>query len=558
MPRELPYYVKNNELMIINRFFWWITLFLFLLIVAFSLNLPMVVNAAKYAQVSREIIESGDWINLTIAGDAYDQKPPLLFWIGALFFQTFGVSTVVWKIAVFLVSLIGIYSTYQLGKLLYDELTGKFAALFWSVSLGYLYFHNDIHTDTLLADTVIFSIWQLAAWFKSKKPLHFYLGMIGIGLSMLTKGPVGLVIPAFAIGVHLILHRQWREIFHTRWITGGLIVFILIIPALAGLFNQFGPTGIKFYFWTNNMGRITGSYSGENTDPFYYIHTSLYMLAPFTIFALAGLGKSIHKVIASWGKFTSHDEFYTLGGILPYLLILSTAKAKNPHYMIAVIPLFMILAAAFAVKLASSKASSKARKTVSTLNILISCILWAVTLLFCLWLFPEKRILFWAGFMVIAGLLYYFGRNYRGISRQIAVLTLSIMVFMFSLNTSIYPHMMKYHSPIYAVSDFNAKSAKGEEIHCYLTSSRYWEIFFYASNPGKYYVTEKELPRLLNEKKDWVFTDKKGKDQILSKMPDTVIAGEYDHSSLSRITLPFLIPSTRAGKLQKHYLLHLP
>ncbi len=253
--------------MIINRTFWWVTLVLLVVVVAFSLDLPMVVNAAKYAQVSREMLQSGDWINLTIAGDAYDQKPPLLFWIGALFFKFFGVSTPVWKIAVLLVSLGGIYSTYRLGKLLYDETTGRLSALFWTINLGYLYFHNDIHTDTLLADTVVFSIWQLATFFKEKKPVHFYLGMAGVGLSMLAKGPVGLVIPAFATGIHLLMHRRWKEFFHPRWLAGALLVAVLITPALIGLFNQFGPEGLKFYFWTNNMGRITRFLRREKLRP---------------------------------------------------------------------------------------------------------------------------------------------------------------------------------------------------------------------------------------------------------------------------------------------------
>lgn len=79
--------------MIINRTFWLITILLLLVVTGLSLDLPMVVNAAKYAQVSREILDNGDWINLTIAGDPYDQKPPLMFWIGALFFSILGVST---------------------------------------------------------------------------------------------------------------------------------------------------------------------------------------------------------------------------------------------------------------------------------------------------------------------------------------------------------------------------------------------------------------------------------------------------------------------------------
>ncbi|MGB4540631.1 MAG: glycosyltransferase family 39 protein, partial [Prolixibacteraceae bacterium] len=227
--------------MIINRTFWLITILLLLVVTGLSLDLPMVVNAAKYAQVSREILDNGDWINLTIAGDPYDQKPPLMFWIGALFFSILGVSTPVWKLSLLLVSGVGIYSTYRLGKLLYDETTGRLAALFWATSLGFLYFHNDIHIDTLLADTITFSIWQLAAFFKSKKPAHFYLGMAGAGLSMLAKGPVGLAIPAFSTGFHLIMHKKWKEILHPRWIAGTLIIAILIIPALVGLLNQFGP-----------------------------------------------------------------------------------------------------------------------------------------------------------------------------------------------------------------------------------------------------------------------------------------------------------------------------
>ena len=47
-----------------------------LLIILSALPVPLVINAAKYAEVGREILMNKDWINLTIGGDAYDQKPP--------------------------------------------------------------------------------------------------------------------------------------------------------------------------------------------------------------------------------------------------------------------------------------------------------------------------------------------------------------------------------------------------------------------------------------------------------------------------------------------------
>ncbi len=237
-----------------------LALLVYVLATVSGLFVPLIVNAAKYAQISREILESGDWINLHIAGDAYDQKPPLLFWLGAVAYKLFGISAIAYKLSVILVSFTSIFATFKLGEILYGKKTGWLAALFLATTLGFLHFHNDIHTDTLLADFVILATWQLVVFFEQKKNLNFILGLVFIGLAMLIKGPVGLAIPAFAVGAHLVLKRKFNEIFHLRWLIAFPIVGIIILPALWGLLNQFGMKGIIFYFWTNNAGRITGSY----------------------------------------------------------------------------------------------------------------------------------------------------------------------------------------------------------------------------------------------------------------------------------------------------------
>jgi len=535
-----------------------VMLLLFIGVVWSSLSLPMVVNAAKYAQVSREMLSGGDWIRLTIAGEAYEQKPPLLFWIGALFFHLFGVTTPVWKIAFYLVSLLGIWSTYRLGKLLYGKESGMVAALFWACSLSYFYYHNDIHTDTLLTDLVIFSIWQLAEFFKGGKNIRFYLGIAGTGLAMLAKGPVGIAIPAMAIGIHLLVNRDWKAVFHPRWLIAALIIAGMITPALLGLYQQFGMDGIWFYFWTNNVGRITGSYYVQNPDPWFYFHTILYMLAPFTIFALAGFYLRIKETVTSRLRPGLSGELFTLGGILPYIIILSISKTKNPHYLMAVVPLFMILAAWFAVRLARETDWRKTRKWIFGLNNLVHFALWGVMALFAFWFFPEKRIFWWLAILFFLILMLFSTFRLTGINRQIATLMLSVLALMFSLFYSFYPSLSVYHAPFRVAEDFNKQAKEGEQIHLYLKPSRYWEILFYSGNPGRYYMTEDDLPDLISEKKDWVFTDTKGKDQIINKLPETEIVAEYDHRSLSQATPRFLNPRTRASKLEKRYLLHLP
>lgn len=544
--------------MVLDRKFWWAALLLFVLVMITGIKVPMVVNAAKYAEVSREMVESGDWINLKVGGDAYDQKPPLMFWIGALFFSLFGVSTIVFKISILPFSFLGIYSTYRLGKLLYGKSIGQLAALFWASSLAFLHFHDDIHTDTLLASVVVFAVWQLAAFFEERKSRQFILGIVGVGLAMLTKGPVGLVIPACAVGAQLLLHRRWRDIFHLRWIVAALLTALLISPALIGLYNQFGPEGIKFYFWTNNVGRITGSYAGSGNDPAFYLHTSLYMLAPFTAFAIAGIAREIRKYVLHKGKVESDDEFYSLGGTIPYLLVLSFAQAQNPHYMMAVIPFVMILAARFVVQLQAGEVSPPLSRVIQETNRVISILLWLLIFIFTLYIFPEKDSWFWITLTLLTAIFVYFRFQLKGMERQIGLLTLTMFAFIFTLQVSIIPHQQAYHSSFRAVDDYNRRMTDSEQLHIYRPQARYWELFFYGKKPGKYFVTEKDLPRLLEEQGDWVYTDAKGKEEITREIPETQVVGEYSHRNISSQSLKFLNPKTRASKLEKRYLLKLP
>ena len=64
------------------------------------------VDSAKYASVSREIVESGDVLHLKIHGEPYMQKPPLLFWLAAISFKLFGVSMFAFKLPTLLFSIL--------------------------------------------------------------------------------------------------------------------------------------------------------------------------------------------------------------------------------------------------------------------------------------------------------------------------------------------------------------------------------------------------------------------------------------------------------------------
>lgn len=528
--------------MTFNRSFIFFIFFAAILISITGLPVELISNAAKYAQVSREILTNKDWINLTIAEAPYDQKPPLLFWVGAFSFQLFGFSVTAYKVMVIFISLLGVYSTYKLGKLLYGEKTGLLATVFWVISVAYLHFHNDIHTDTLLATFVVFSVWQFALFFRNRKWHQFLWGSVGVGLAMLTKGPVGLAIPAFAIGTDLLLHKQFKDIFNIRWIAAIFIIGVIISPALIGLVNQFGPEGIIFYFWTNNVGRITGTYAGSNSDPTFYIHNALYVLAPWTIFAFTAIVLEIKELIKTKAK---SKEFLTIGGILLYLIVLSIAKQKNPHYMLAVVPFIFILSAKWALIVLNSNEAQKLKRFIFSANRVLAVILILLSLVFTTWFYPETNIFYWIFSGLLLIVFFYFFFRPTGLKKQTIMLALSAVFLLFSLNTSILPSMLKYQSSIDASRYFNENAPEDATLSIYGPGARYWELFLYSKSPGKYLLEKEDFQNYERKEKGWYYTDPNGLEELKEMEENVIVEKTFKHKKVTRQSLPFLNPKTR-------------
>lgn len=522
-----------------------------------GLSVPIVINAAKYAQVGREILDNNDWINLTIGGDAYDQKPPLLFWIAALVFKVFGISIIIYKATVLLVSFAGIYGTFKLAELLYDKKTGLLAAFFWATSLGFIYYHIDIHTDTLLVVPVILAIWQFAAFYKNHRNYHFYLGAVFVGLGMLAKGPVTIVIVGAAVGLHLLLTRNYKAIFSYRWLIGLLIVFIFMLPALLGLYAQFGVDGIKFYFWTNNFGRINGSYAGKNNDLFFYIHTTLYMIAPWAVFAFAGIFMQIREKWQRRMKFDSIDEFYTIGAVVVFMLISSVAKAKNPHYEMVVLPLISIIAARWTFHIFDKPEFAKLRRVFGTIHLVSGALLFLLSAVFLIYIFPETNLWIWLPVIAMAGLAVYTLTWEAGLKKQLAYLFIASSAFLFTLNTNVLANLSTYQSSFEACEVFDEQAKANEKLHIFTQEARYWEIFLYSKNYGRYMVTSEDFKRVNPPANDWLYTGPEGlKNLAEMKVPvDTIRV--LRHNSMTRLPIKFLNPKTRESRLKIRYLLKI-
>ncbi len=309
----------------------------------FGLFLDLTGDSGLYAAISRQMVESGDWLNLNINGRPYDQKPHLFFWLAGIGIKLFGNTNFAFKLFPFLYGISGFYFTYRLAKTIYSKEVGKLAVFIVASSqISFLYFF-DLHTDSVLQTGVVLALWQLAEYLKFKKIQNFAWAFAGVGLAMLAKGPVGAVIPFFALLFYLTSVRDFKQLFHLKWLAGAGIALLIVSPTLIHLHKSFGTEGIKFYFITNNFGRITGDLAGSNGDPFFYLHTLLWAFLPWTVFVL----RALFSVARNWYRKSQKDHwsYFLLGSVLALLTVFSIAKGKAPNYfLICVAPLSVVCA----------------------------------------------------------------------------------------------------------------------------------------------------------------------------------------------------------------------
>lgn len=521
-----------------------------ILLIAFSyfngLSIDVTRDAGKYATVSKEIFNNANYINLTVHGQAYDQKPPLLFWLGAIGFKIGGISNFWFKFPILMLVFLGFYWAFQLGKSLYNKRVGLISSMLLGFSFIYSLYSSDIHTDTPLQAFIILALWQLFEFIKTRKNKHWVFGFAGIGLAMLSKGPIGAAIPGFAVIGHILLKKDFKFLFDYRWFAGILLAFLVASPALIGLMNQFGWKGIWFFFWENNVGRITGSYVKAINDPFFYAHNLLYLFLPWSMLFYASAFMEFKTLIRD--RFKS-NEYFTLTGIWIFFIILNSASSQLPNYIFSIIPLIAVLTAKWIDRALDSPKLFKVFKIIQDV---VVGILWLLILAIVFYIFPKPSVFLWIITLIALISIVYVSRKVREPNTRFlmpSVITFTLLALL--LTTHVLPYTFSFQAPPKAAKFYTENKTMGEKLYNFNYGQ--YELFFYSHPQAQQVYGSEELPEIVKPG-SWIFTDPLGLDTLRMQghKPDTII--EYEHLYLNR-PAKFLWPSTRESSLKPMYLI---
>ena len=517
----------------------------------------MDVDASQYASISREMADSGSFLEVMHRGENYLDKPPLLFWLSALLFKIFGPGNLVYKLPSFLVTLLGLYSLFRLTEHWYDRKTGLLAAIILGSSLAWYQFNNDVRTDTLLAGFVVFAVWQLDRFSSSGKAVHLIAGFGGVALAMMSKGPIGLIAPAMALGGHWLLRREWKQIFRPVWILGLLLVGFLLLPMFVGLYRQYGWEGPYFFLWKQSFGRITGENVWSNdAGYFYFTHIFLWSFAPWSLAVIGALYVSISAWVRNrFQSISTHTEFISLSGWLLPFAALSLSHYKLPHYVFVCYPFAAMFLAGFLKEQLEQK-TEVARWFFAAFQ-LFPPVMLLLALAIPTFIFPPLDLRFWGLLLCVvifwASMALFWKKHHgTGLQKWILACVLAAVALNFQMNSYFYPNLLRYEAPAVAARDIRELNIPIEQFRHAPQASNIHAFEFYSEHISPYWHGND----IRICKPYYTLCKKNTLDSLNAEQCNYTIFKTYADYRPTTLRLNFLNRATRGKAVDTLYLIH--
>jgi 4-amino-4-deoxy-L-arabinose transferase-like glycosyltransferase len=319
---------------------------------------------AVQAQISRTMLESGDWVTPHLNGIAYLEKSPLGYWLSAIFHGIFGVHDWAGRLPLALSVVVLCVATLRFGTWAFGRDAGLYSGLVLSTGIGLFLFTRIVIPDAILTLVITLGLWSFArALDPDEKRSEVWPVLMGVclGLGLLLKGLIAVVFPIGTAFVYLAITRQlWardtlRRLRPVRVlaIMGAIAVpwYVLAIlrnPPYFDFTMHSGPGQYHGFFWFYFINEhvlrfLNLRYPRDyNTVPrlwFWLLH--LVWLFPWSVYGAAafrlnyrssGRGGRTRLLALCWiavvlvfFSFSTTQEYYSLPTYPAFALLLGCA-----------------------------------------------------------------------------------------------------------------------------------------------------------------------------------------------------------------------------------------
>ncbi len=303
-------------------------------------------DEGRYAEIAREMLANHQFIVPHLNGIIYFEKPPLLYWISALFQYLFGDSFWAVRGGNVLLSFIGIIATYLCTRVIFNQRVALITSLLLMTSFFYLGLGRALTPDCpvsfFLNLSFLLFLTSLKHDKKNRQAACLYGAYIAAGLATMSKGLIGILFPMMVIGLWILLLNRWYLLKHLRMIRGLIIVFLMNLPWPV-LVQQHYPGFVYQYFINQQFLRFFTPIANREMNKFLYIGFILLAVFPWVVF----LPQAIKRIVTTcWKKRQDHalDIFCFIWAFSILLFFGFSHSILGSYILPAVLPLCLLMA----------------------------------------------------------------------------------------------------------------------------------------------------------------------------------------------------------------------
>jgi 4-amino-4-deoxy-L-arabinose transferase-like glycosyltransferase len=314
---------------------------------------PMDRDEPRFAQASKQMLETGDFVDIRFQEEARHKKPVGIYWLqvaSVALGEALGVPDARRQIWLYRIpSLLGavamVLLTYWAGLAFLSRPAAMIAALMMAASVLLGVEARLAKTDAVLGALSVATLGFLArAYLAARAPgmapllerRHLILFWIVIGAAVLVKGPITPLVAALAIIALAIRDRGAGWLKGLRPGLGLLIVAVIVLPWLVMILMKSGGSFLEDSLGKDMLAKVGSAQEKHGAPPGTYLGVfwvTFWPAAPLVLLAGA----------FAWRERRDDGVAFLLAWIIPFWLILEAVPTKLPHYVLPVYPALAIL-----------------------------------------------------------------------------------------------------------------------------------------------------------------------------------------------------------------------
>ncbi len=313
-----------------------------------SADLPVLDrDEARFAQATRQMLESGDFLRIRFQDEARNKKPVGIHWLQATAVAALSdaASTAIWpyRLPSLFGAMLAVLLTFACGQLLLGPSAALLGAALLASALGLVTEAHIAKTDAVLLATVVAAQGALAVIYREARPERamasrawalVFWGAQGMGL--LIKGPITPVISLLTAAALSVADRDVRWLRGLRPLWGVPLMLAIAAPWFIAITAATDGAFVGEAVGHDFLGKLVGAQEAHGGLPGYYLLLLTAMLWPGSLFLAPALWRA-------WAERRAVAERFLIAWILPFWLAIELVPTKLPNYALPTFPALALL-----------------------------------------------------------------------------------------------------------------------------------------------------------------------------------------------------------------------